>query len=69
MAANSVGYVVTPSDLYRACRSVFAGVAHYHDLTQSVTRAEADTIGQIVEEAVGAKLPGARVTLVGGFRR
>ncbi|XP_051906691.1 DNA-directed DNA/RNA polymerase mu [Hippocampus zosterae] len=50
-------------------RAQQAGLAHYDDLTQPVTRAEADTIGQIVEEAVGAKLPSARVTLVGGFRR
>ncbi|XP_077398666.1 DNA-directed DNA/RNA polymerase mu isoform X2 [Vanacampus margaritifer] len=46
-----------------------AGVAHYDDLTQDVTKAEADVVGRIVEEAVGAELPGARVVLVGGFRR
>ncbi|XP_077352949.1 DNA-directed DNA/RNA polymerase mu [Festucalex cinctus] len=50
-------------------RAQRAGVTHYDDLTRAVTKAEADAVARIVEEAVGAELPGARVVLVGGFRR
>ncbi|KAI1905396.1 hypothetical protein AGOR_G00015750 [Albula goreensis] len=46
-----------------------AGIRYYEDLNTPVTRAEADAIGQIVEEAVQAVLPGATITLTGGFRR
>lgn len=45
------------------------GLEHYDDVNQPVTRAEADAIGEIVEEAVASVLPGARVALTGGFRR
>ncbi|XP_042251437.1 DNA-directed DNA/RNA polymerase mu isoform X1 [Thunnus maccoyii] len=50
-------------------RAQQAGLDHYDDLNQSVTKAEADTIGEIVERAVLAVLPGAQITLTGGFRR
>ncbi|XP_071391984.1 DNA-directed DNA/RNA polymerase mu [Centroberyx affinis] len=46
-----------------------AGLKHYDDINRPVTKAEADAIGAIVEEAVSAVLPGAEVTLTGGFRR
>ncbi|XP_061118733.1 DNA-directed DNA/RNA polymerase mu [Conger conger] len=46
-----------------------AGLQYYDDLNTPVTKAEADSIGQIVEEAVQAVLPGAEITLTGGFRR
>nr|XP_005995253.1 PREDICTED: DNA-directed DNA/RNA polymerase mu [Latimeria chalumnae] len=46
-----------------------AGVLHYEDLKTPVTRAEADAIGRIVEEAVRSLLPDAIIKLVGGFRR
>ncbi|XP_041089342.1 DNA-directed DNA/RNA polymerase mu [Polyodon spathula] len=63
----------TPGDLltsgHRLSREQEAGVRYYEDLNCSVTRAEADTIGEIVKEAVHSILPGARVTLTGGFRR
>ncbi|XP_054613110.1 DNA-directed DNA/RNA polymerase mu isoform X2 [Dunckerocampus dactyliophorus] len=50
-------------------RAQQAGLAHYDDLMQPITKAEADVIANIVEEAVQAELPGSQVTLVGGFRR
>ncbi|XP_058875504.1 DNA-directed DNA/RNA polymerase mu-like isoform X2 [Acipenser ruthenus] len=63
----------TPGDLltsgHRLSREQEAGVRYYEDLNCPVTRAEADAIGEIVEEAVHSILPGARVTLMGGFRR
>ncbi|XP_041914729.1 DNA-directed DNA/RNA polymerase mu isoform X2 [Alosa sapidissima] len=46
-----------------------AGLLHHEDLSQHVSRAEADAIGQIVERAVQEVLPGAQITLIGGFRR
>nr|XP_020511783.1 DNA-directed DNA/RNA polymerase mu [Labrus bergylta] len=50
-------------------RAQQAGLEHYDDLNQPVTKAEADAIGEIVEAAVVSVLPGARMTLIGGFRR
>ncbi|XP_040013774.1 DNA-directed DNA/RNA polymerase mu isoform X2 [Xiphias gladius] len=50
-------------------RAQQAGLEHYDDLNQPVTKAEADAIGEIVERAVVSVLPGARITLTGGFRR
>lgn len=49
--------------------SRLSGLVHYEDLNQPVTRAEADTIGEIVAEAVLAVSPGSHITLTGGFRR
>ncbi|KAJ6653203.1 hypothetical protein lerEdw1_009989 [Lerista edwardsae] len=46
-----------------------AGLQHYEDLNTPVTLAEAEAIGQVVREAVEQLLPGASVTLTGGFRR
>uniref|UniRef100_A0A4W3IL52 DNA-directed DNA/RNA polymerase mu n=1 Tax=Callorhinchus milii TaxID=7868 RepID=A0A4W3IL52_CALMI len=45
------------------------GLQYYEDLTTPVTRAEADMIRKTVEEAVYRYLPGAVITLAGGFRR
>lgn len=45
------------------------GLEHYEDLNQPVTRAEADDIGGIVQKVVLSVLPGAQLTLIGGFRR
>ncbi|XP_068562484.1 DNA-directed DNA/RNA polymerase mu [Cebidichthys violaceus] len=50
-------------------RAQQAGLQHYEDLNQPVTRAEADAVAAVVEEAVASVLPGARMTLIGGFRR
>ncbi|KAL7376297.1 hypothetical protein ABVT39_005056 [Epinephelus coioides] len=50
-------------------RAQRAGLEHYDDLNQPVSKAEADTIGEIVEEAVASVLPGAQISLIGGFRR
>ncbi|XP_044029658.1 DNA-directed DNA/RNA polymerase mu isoform X2 [Siniperca chuatsi] len=50
-------------------RAQQAGLEHYDDLNQPVTKAEADAIGEIVERAVVSVLPGAQMTLIGGFRR
>ncbi|XP_072310361.1 DNA-directed DNA/RNA polymerase mu [Eucyclogobius newberryi] len=54
------------NDLNRAQR---AGLEHYYDLNQPVTKAEAETIGDIVKKAVLDVLPGSEITLTGGFRR
>ncbi|XP_061448656.1 DNA-directed DNA/RNA polymerase mu isoform X5 [Rhineura floridana] len=45
------------------------GLLHYDDLNTPVERSEAEAIGQVVREAVEQCLPGASVTLTGGFRR
>uniref|UniRef100_A0A3P8SJZ9 DNA-directed DNA/RNA polymerase mu n=1 Tax=Amphiprion percula TaxID=161767 RepID=A0A3P8SJZ9_AMPPE len=50
-------------------RAQQAGLEHYDDLNQQVTKAEADAITEIVQEAVVSVLPGAQVVLTGGFRR
>uniref|UniRef100_A0A674HZ35 BRCT domain-containing protein n=1 Tax=Terrapene triunguis TaxID=2587831 RepID=A0A674HZ35_9SAUR len=46
-----------------------AGLQHYEDLNTPVERGEAESIGRMVQEAVQRFLPGASVTLAGGFRR
>uniref|UniRef100_A0A3Q3IJ62 DNA-directed DNA/RNA polymerase mu n=1 Tax=Monopterus albus TaxID=43700 RepID=A0A3Q3IJ62_MONAL len=51
-------------------RAQQAGVfLHYDDLNRPVSKADADIIGETVGKAVDAVLPGAQVTLIGGFRR
>ncbi|XP_073334033.1 DNA-directed DNA/RNA polymerase mu [Pagrus major] len=50
-------------------RAQQAGLEHYDDLNQPVTKAEADVISEIVQRAVVSVLPGAHMTLIGGFRR
>ncbi|XP_049460426.1 DNA-directed DNA/RNA polymerase mu [Epinephelus fuscoguttatus] len=50
-------------------RAQRAGLEHYDDLNQPVSKAEADTIGEIVEEAIASVLPGVQISLIGGFRR
>ncbi|KAJ8286391.1 hypothetical protein GJAV_G00038750 [Gymnothorax javanicus] len=63
----------TPSDVqssgHKLNHTQQAGLQYYDDLNTPVTKAEADAIGQIVEEAVQAVLAGAEITLTGGFRR
>ncbi|XP_059511990.1 DNA-directed DNA/RNA polymerase mu isoform X1 [Myotis daubentonii] len=46
-----------------------AGLQHYQDLSSPVQRPDAEALRQVVEAAVGWALPGATVTLAGGFRR
>ncbi|XP_053303689.1 DNA-directed DNA/RNA polymerase mu isoform X2 [Pleuronectes platessa] len=50
-------------------RTQKAGVEHYDDLNQPVSKAEADAVEEIVAKAVVSVLPGAQITLTGGFRR
>lgn len=50
-------------------RAQRAGLRHYDDLNRPVGRAEAAAVAAVVEAAAGSVLPGARVTLIGGFRR
>lgn len=45
------------------------GLQYYQDLSTPVGRAEAEALQQLVEAAVRQTLPGATVTLTGGFRR
>ncbi|KAK7834421.1 hypothetical protein U0070_017607 [Myodes glareolus] len=46
-----------------------AGLQYYQDLSTPVGRADAEALQQLVEAAVSQTLPGATVTLTGGFRR
>ncbi|XP_043358983.1 DNA-directed DNA/RNA polymerase mu isoform X2 [Dermochelys coriacea] len=46
-----------------------AGLRHYNDLNTPVERGEAESIRRVVQEAMQRFLPGASVTLAGGFRR
>ncbi|XP_045053339.2 DNA-directed DNA/RNA polymerase mu isoform X6 [Desmodus rotundus] len=46
-----------------------AGLRHHRDLSTPVQRPDAEALQQAVEAAVGQALPGATVTLAGGFRR
>ncbi|XP_034565352.1 DNA-directed DNA/RNA polymerase mu isoform X2 [Notolabrus celidotus] len=50
-------------------RAQQAGLDHYDDLNQPVSKAEADSISEIVERVVVSVLPGAQMNLIGGFRR
>nr|XP_031535463.1 LOW QUALITY PROTEIN: DNA-directed DNA/RNA polymerase mu [Vicugna pacos] len=46
-----------------------AGLQHHQDLSALIQRSDAEALHQVVEAAVGQALPGATVTLAGGFRR
>lgn len=46
-----------------------AGLRHHRDLSTPVQRPDAEALQQVVETVVGQALPGATVTLAGGFRR
>ncbi|KAK1800836.1 hypothetical protein P4O66_006029, partial [Electrophorus voltai] len=62
-----------PSDLIRTGQKLNhtqqAGVRYYNDLNKPVTKKEAEAISDMVGKAVRAVLPGAILTLTGGFRR
>ncbi|XP_048642463.1 DNA-directed DNA/RNA polymerase mu isoform X2 [Marmota marmota marmota] len=45
------------------------GLQHHQDLSTPVGRPDAEALQQLVETVVGQVLPGATVTLTGGFRR
>ncbi|XP_051542200.1 DNA-directed DNA/RNA polymerase mu-like isoform X2 [Myxocyprinus asiaticus] len=63
----------SPSDLIQMGqqlnRAQQAGVQYYNDLQKPVTKAEAEVISDIVQEAVHTVLPGAEIQLMGGFKR
>ncbi|XP_051974021.1 DNA-directed DNA/RNA polymerase mu-like isoform X2 [Xyrauchen texanus] len=63
----------SPSDLIQTGqplnRAQQAGVQYYNDLQKPVTKAEAEVISDIVQEAVHAVLLGAEIQLMGGFKR
>lgn len=46
-----------------------AGLQHHLDLCTPVGRPDAEALQQLVEATVRQALPGATVTLTGGFRR
>ncbi|XP_012502439.1 PREDICTED: DNA-directed DNA/RNA polymerase mu isoform X1 [Propithecus coquereli] len=46
-----------------------AGLQHHRDLSTPVLRPDVEALQQLVEAAVEQALPGATVTLAGGFRR
>ncbi|KAG3278204.1 DNA polymerase mu, transcript variant X1 [Ictidomys tridecemlineatus] len=46
-----------------------AGLQHHQDLSTPVGRPDAEVLQQLIEAVVGQVLPGATVTLTGGFRR
>lgn len=46
-----------------------AGFLHYGDISRAVSKAEAQALGNIIDEAVHAITPDAILTLTGGFRR
>lgn len=46
-----------------------SGLQHYRDLSTPVQRPDAEALLQLVKAAVAPILPGATVTLAGGFRR
>uniref|UniRef100_A0A669CR47 DNA-directed DNA/RNA polymerase mu n=1 Tax=Oreochromis niloticus TaxID=8128 RepID=A0A669CR47_ORENI len=46
-----------------------SGFLHYGDISRAVSKAEAQALGNIIDEAVHAITPDAILTLTGGFRR
>ncbi|XP_067858528.1 DNA nucleotidylexotransferase [Heptranchias perlo] len=46
-----------------------AGFLYYEDINSAVRKAEADAVGQIIEDIVHKCVPDAIMTLTGGFRR
>lgn len=46
-----------------------SGLQHYHDLSAPVQQPEAETLQRVVAANAARVLPGATVTLAGGFRR
>ncbi|XP_075766727.1 DNA-directed DNA/RNA polymerase mu isoform X3 [Pelodiscus sinensis] len=53
----------------RLTRQQQAGLRHYEDLSVPVGRGEAEAVSRAVQAALQRVLPGASVTLAGGFRR
>ncbi|XP_027623081.1 DNA-directed DNA/RNA polymerase mu isoform X3 [Tupaia chinensis] len=53
----------------RLTRQQRAGLQYHQDLSTPVQRPDAEALQQVVEVAVRQTLPGATVTLTGGFRR
>lgn len=45
------------------------GLQHHQDLSAPILRSDVEALQQEVEAAVRQALPGATVTLAGGFRR
>ncbi|XP_069444303.1 DNA-directed DNA/RNA polymerase mu isoform X4 [Ovis canadensis] len=54
---------------HRLTQQQKAGLQHHQDLSALILRSEVETLQQVVEAAVTQALPGATVTLAGGFRR
>ncbi|XP_036071402.1 DNA nucleotidylexotransferase isoform X3 [Oryzias melastigma] len=46
-----------------------SGFLHYGDISRAVSKAEAQALGSIIDEAVHAITPDGTLTLTGGFRR
>ncbi|XP_044135157.1 DNA-directed DNA/RNA polymerase mu-like isoform X1 [Bufo gargarizans] len=46
-----------------------AGIEHYTDLKQPVTRDEAERVESLITRALDRFVPGLRITMTGGFRR
>uniref|UniRef100_A0A8C2NDR3 DNA polymerase mu n=1 Tax=Capra hircus TaxID=9925 RepID=A0A8C2NDR3_CAPHI len=54
---------------HRLTQQQKAGLQHHQDLSALILRSEVEALQQVVEAAVTQALPGATVTLAGGFRR
>lgn len=48
---------------------LFPGFQYYEDISKPVSKAEAEAVGQIIEEIASFFSPDVTITLAGGFRR
>lgn len=69
LKVRRVRWRVRPVGRGRSGARASAGLQHYRELSIPVQRPEAEALQQEVEAAAVDILPGATVTLVGGFRR
>ncbi|KAK3572802.1 hypothetical protein QTP86_007407 [Hemibagrus guttatus] len=65
---RSLEQIVSDSSIHLN-RMQQAGFQYYEDISKPVSKAEAEAVGQIIEEVVSCVNPDATITLTGGFRR
>ncbi|XP_058236370.1 DNA nucleotidylexotransferase [Hemibagrus wyckioides] len=65
---RSLEQIVSDSSIHLN-RMQQAGFQYYEDISKPVSKAEAEAVGQIIEEVVSCVNPDVTITLTGGFRR
>ncbi|KAM9477084.1 DNA nucleotidylexotransferase isoform 1-T1 [Clarias gariepinus] len=65
---RSLEQIISDSSIHLN-RMQIAGFKYYEDISKPVSKAEAEAVGQIIEEIAGCFCPDVTITVTGGFRR